>query len=92
MRQIKLDLHRVSCALSMALVTGHPHGRKGLLTLRHTKKGEPHPRQVNIEKIFVVPDLEPDDLRPLEEALVEPDLVEVEKTPRNAISDIPTLH
>ena len=61
---------------------------KDLLTLRHAKTGEPHPRQVNIEKIVVVPDPDPDDLRPLEEALVEPDLVEVEQTPCNANSDL----
>ena len=70
------------------IVTGHPHGRKDLLTLRHAKTGEPHPRQVNIEKIVVVPDPEPDDLRPLEEALIEPDFVEVEQAPRNANSDL----
>ena len=70
------------------IVTGHPHGRKDLLTLRHAKTGEPHPRQVNIEKIVVVPDPEADDLRPLEEALVEPDLLEVEQAPRNANSDL----
>ena len=66
----------------------HPHGRKDLLTLRHAKTGEPHPRQVNIEKIFVVPDPEPDDLRPLEEALIEPDFVEIEQAPSSTNSDL----
>lgn len=52
------------------LVTGHVHGRQDLLRLRHETTGQDM-RTVNIEKIIVVPEGNPHDIRPENEQPVQ---------------------
>ena len=53
-------------------VIGHPYNRSDLLTVRNLVTGELTPRPVNIEKVVVVPDHQPGDLRIPDEAILEP--------------------
>ena len=55
------------------IVTGHPFDRSDLLTLRNAATSEDLPRPVNIEKVVVVPEPEPTDLRLPSDAIVEPE-------------------
>ena len=45
------------------IVTGHPYERSNLLTLRNAATGQDFSRPVNKEKVVVIPDQVPDDLR-----------------------------
>ena len=54
------------------LVTGHPYNRSDLLNLRNTITGQDIPRPVNVEKVVVVPEQFPDDIRILDNAITEP--------------------
>ena len=64
------------------LVIGHTHNRTDLLTLTHAKTSVPYQRPLSIEKIIVVLDPEQQDLRPLDEALLELDVTEEDLVPR----------
>ena len=54
------------------IVTGHPKNRSDLLTLRNVATGQDFPRPVNIEKVVVVPDIEPGELLPPKDPCHEP--------------------
>eukprot|EP00795_Rhopilema_esculentum_P012031 gene12031-biopygen2214 len=54
------------------LVIGHPYNRADLLSLRNVATGIDFPRPVNIEKVVVVPDPQPGDLRIEGDAVLEP--------------------
>ena len=63
------------------LVTGHPYERTDLLTLKHIPSGETLSHPINIEKVVVIPDQDSHDLRPPNDAVIEPEDV----PPKNAV-------
>ena len=53
------------------LVTGHPYNRSDLLSLWNAITGQGMPRPVNVEKVVVVPEQFPDDIRIPGNAIIE---------------------
>ena len=70
------------------LVTGHPYKRTDLLTLKHIPSGETLPYPINTEKVVVIPEQNSHDLRPPNDAVIEPEDEPPEITVQAAVSPV----
>ena len=70
------------------LVTGHRYKRTDLLTLKHIPSGETLSHPINIEKVVVILEQDSHDLRPPNDAVIEPEDEPPEITVQAAVSHV----
>ena len=70
------------------MVTGHPYERTDLLTLKHIPSGETLSHPINIEKVVIIPEQVSHDLRPPNDAVIEPENELPETTVQAAVSPV----